>query len=125
MKVYLAGRYSRKPEFLRFMDIIQASGHEVQADWLKSNHDHTPHAECAQIDVADIKACDVLIAFSEEPRVNNSRGGRHVELGIALALGKRIIIVGPVENVFMALPEIERVDTFREVKHLLPHHHDG
>ena len=38
----------------------------------------------------------MLIAFSEEPRaLNASRGGRHVEFGIALALGKKVAVVGP------------------------------
>ena len=84
-----------------------------------SNHNHTPDVRCAEIDVADIEACEIVIVFSETPRETNSRGGRHVELGMALALKKRIFVVGPVENVFMSLPQIQRVGTFRQLKHLL------
>lgn len=36
-----------------------------------------------------------------------SRGGRHVEYGIALALEKAVIVVGPQENIFHLLPQVE------------------
>lgn len=36
-----------------------------------------------------------------------SRGGRHVEFGMAIALGKRAIVVGSQENVFHLLPGVE------------------
>jgi hypothetical protein len=35
------------------------------------------------------------------------RGGKHVETGISLALGKRILLVGSAENVFHDLPDVE------------------
>lgn len=54
-----------------------------------------------------------LIAFTERPRANlASRGGRHVELGMAIALSKTIVIVGPRENVFCTLPGIVHHDTW-------------
>ena len=50
----------------------------------------------------------MLIAFSEEPRAGGaSRGGRHVEFGLALAWGKGVVVVGPRENVFHTLPQVE------------------
>lgn len=36
-----------------------------------------------------------------------SRGGRHVEFGLAVGRGKRCIVVGPRENVFHLLPTVE------------------
>jgi hypothetical protein len=35
------------------------------------------------------------------------KGGRHVEYGLALGLGKRLIICGPRENIFHTLPQVE------------------
>ncbi|HZZ79636.1 MAG TPA: hypothetical protein VFE62_14040 [Gemmataceae bacterium] len=67
----------------------------------------------AEDDFADVQACDLLIAFTEQPSAGGrNRGGRHVELGIAIGQGKRIMIVGPRENIFCWLPEIDRFDTF-------------
>lgn len=67
----------------------------------------------AEDDLADVQACDLLIAFTEVPRTGGrNRGGRHVELGIAIGQGKRIMIVGPRENIFCWLPEIDQFDTW-------------
>lgn len=80
----------------------------------------------AQEDVADVLAAHVLVAFTETPRSSASRGGRHVEFGLALGLMEarrnsdalhyfgppmnRVIVVGPRENVFCWLPEVEHYD---------------
>ena len=49
-------------------------------------------------------AADAVIIFTEIPNTILATGGRHVEFGLALAQGKRVIIVSPVvsprENVF-------------------------
>jgi hypothetical protein len=45
-------------------------------------------------------AADAVIIFTEIPNTILATGGRHVEFGLALAQGKRVIIVGPRENVF-------------------------
>ena len=58
----------------------------------------------AAVDYEDVAAAHVLIAFTSRPADGPSRGGRHVELGLALGMGKRVIIVGPFENVFHRLP---------------------
>ena len=41
-----------------------------------------------------------------------ARGGRHVEFGMAIAAQKRIVVIGPRENIFHWLPMIEQFDTF-------------
>lgn len=43
-----------------------------------------------------------------------SRGGRHVEFGMALALAKRCIVIGPRENVFHLLPQVEQYDSWEQ-----------
>jgi hypothetical protein len=45
-----------------------------------------------------------LISFTDGAP---ARGGRHVEFGMAYAWGKRLIVVGPREHVFHALPLVE------------------
>ena len=47
----------------------------------------------------------MLIQFSDEPRTP-TRGGKHVELGIALGLGMTVAVIGPKENVFHFHPRV-------------------
>lgn len=63
-------------------------------------------------DFRDVSMCELLIAFTEPPRSNHSHGGRHVELGIALGMMKRVWIVGPRENLFCWLEDVRQFDTF-------------
>lgn len=66
----------------------------------------------AEEDLQDVLACDVLIAFTETPRSVASRGGRHVELGIAIGAGKTTVVCGPAENVFCWLPQVAHFDSW-------------
>ena len=110
MKIYLAARYIKRVEMQGIADKLSALGHEITSHWLDGSYDGTTPAEIAsyaQIDCGDIMEADTCISFTEEPRKTNNRGGRHVEFGMALALGKRCIVVGHRENVFHYLRVVE------------------
>lgn len=70
-------------------DIEQATGWECTSHWPADfRHGETWYARvAAETDLADIRAADVLIFAPTTP---TSRG-THVELGYALAFGKRIL----------------------------------
>ena len=117
-RIYLAGRYSRREELCEVRDYLTARDHQVVARWLDGNHQlvergisteagDAERARFAREDWEDMAAADWVISFTESPRAAPSRGGRHVEFGGALALRKRCIIVGPRENVFHHLPQVE------------------
>lgn len=136
MKIYLASRYSRREELCGYRAELEAIGHTVTSRWLNGAHqiadDGTPLGEerekqfedmadprgaalrqsFLQENMADVESADLLIAFTEEPRVGGgrSRGGRHVELGLALAWGKQIFVVGPRENLFCWHESIKQFD---------------
>ncbi len=128
MKVYLAARYSRHPEMRQIAADLRRLGHEVTARWIHGHHEYDPaeaeRAEAAGIlspveiatdDITDLLAADAVISFTEHPNAHGrNRGGRHVEFGIALATGKRLMIVGPCENVFHHLPAVEWYPTWRD-----------
>lgn len=138
MKVYLAARYSRRLELCVYRDLIIQAGHEVPARWLNGEHqvsdagtpigetgealvegDDESGTECAARlrqqfaleDFQDVLDCDLLIAFTEAPRSGASRGGRHVELGMALGMKKKVIVCGPRENIFCWLPDVIHAET--------------
>jgi hypothetical protein len=137
MKVYLAARYTRRLELCGYRADLEAHGIEVTSRWLNGSHqldnEGRPLGDAGELlfeagdaevdhyrwkfatdDRDDVLAADVLIAFTEQPRSGNSRGGRHVELGIAIGKGKRIVVIGPRENVFCWLPEVEQYDLWSE-----------
>ena len=131
MNIYLAARYSRRAEMCQYAWVLQAAGHMVTSRWVFGAHerhdgvfdasDDEEHrrlgAEYAHEDIEDINAAQVLIAFTESPGNNTGRGrgGRHVELGYALARGLHIIICGHWENVFCCLPQIMHYPTWNEL----------
>lgn len=124
-KVYLAARYSRREELLQYREELERFGMSVTSRWLDGNHqidDEGLSAEAkagererfASEDYGDVFDADTVISFTETPRSSNSRGGRHVEFGVALGLGKRVVVIGPRENVFHCLPTVEYHLTWEE-----------
>jgi hypothetical protein len=111
---YFAARFSRRFELQGYRAELQRLGHEVTSRWIDSNGEDEGE-ECAVRDVQDVELADGIIAFLEAPRTP-TRGGRHVEFGIAAAQGKRLIAVGAErENVFYHLPEVEMFRNWQEV----------
>jgi nucleoside 2-deoxyribosyltransferase len=110
--VYLAGRTARRQELVNAAATLRTEGIEVVSSWLDdpkagSARSDGDAAGAACRNLRDVKRCDVLVAVTEgEGSVG--KGGRHVELGIALALGKRVLLVGPPEHVFHRMVAVER-----------------
>lgn len=116
--IYLASRYSRRDELKDYADQLMRAGHMVTSRWLYGDHqisddglsEEGSEAErlwFAMEDYEDLKAADTIINFTEPPRSVASRGGRHVEFGMAVAHGHKLIVVGHRENVFHCLPLVE------------------
>lgn len=126
MKIYIAARFSRRPECNDLAHQLQALGHTITSRWVKPDSDHVmptglskqaaddERRRFALEDYEDVIYCDTMISLMEEPR-SNSRGGRHVEFGMGLALDKRMYIVGPRETVFHHLPKVRHFDTAEEL----------
>ena len=128
MKVYLAARYSLKNQMVEYAHELRSLDIEVTSRWLEEPHSPTSQIgdvsedlmrQYAQIDVEDIHAADTLVFFSVDPTTPTVRGGRHVEFGYALALGKSILVVGPKENIFHFLPSVRFVTSWRQAVNAL------
>lgn len=125
--IYIAGRFSRREEFQRYAAVLETKGWTVTSTWLKQPHAidmQTPgvyhdgqRQEFALKDYFDVVEADYLLYFTEDFQQSRNflarRGGRHVELGIALGVGNHIYLVGPKENIFCYLPSIEQFDDFQ------------
>lgn len=113
MKLYLAAMWSLRDEMQALAKKCEALGHEVTARWLWVTHED--EARAAQMDLTDIERAEVLVLFSVGPRGTMfSGGGRCIEYGYALALGKRMALIGPRENVFHYLPSVRQFDTWAD-----------
>jgi nucleoside 2-deoxyribosyltransferase len=114
LKVYLASQFSRQKELQNYRDELERTGIIVTSSWLdeeSSDSDSTKFEKFAEADLYDIENCDVFVLFTGEPYSGTvkqiARGGRHVEFGYALSENKEIIIVGPLENIFHYLKELD------------------
>jgi hypothetical protein len=124
MNIYLASRYSRFPEMAEYAATLRDLGHIVSSRWILGDHDLRAHGEAeadyyqslwAAEDWEDLCTADTVISFTEPPGdvPGRSRGGRHCEHGIALALKKRCIVIGFRENVFHWLQTVEFYATWQ------------
>jgi nucleoside 2-deoxyribosyltransferase len=128
-RVYLAARFSRFEELNQYRIELEAMGITVTSRWLLGGHEWTGtpeegiprevQARFAHEDRTDIMLADTVICFTESSGAGPARGGRHVEMGMAYAWGKQIVVVGGIENVFYALPEMIHADSWEAVKAMI------
>jgi hypothetical protein len=133
-RVHLAARYGRRQELLGYAGELAADGHTVTSRWLLGNQPWdaataapddragTLHdaARLAVEDWADLRTAEVVILFTEAPgSLVGARGGRHVEFGMAYALGKRCLVVGGRENAFHLLPGVEHQPSWERTRRRL------
>jgi hypothetical protein len=129
MRIYIAARFSRRDEMQEVAALLRARGHTITSRWIDGHEDEGGeyllggtnrelYATFAREDLEDVQQAETVVSFTEPPRAGNlrGRGGRHVEYGYALALEKRLIVVGPLENVFHCL---DCVTVCRDVAELL------
>lgn len=117
MKIYIAAPYPLRDMAIVMMQVLEQHGHEVTSRWLRE-----PDNFCdkhALKDLDDVAASDVLLALNYSGWEEKGTGGRHVELGYALALGKRVIVYGKRSNIFHHLNVVTVVDTFEKAMELM------
>lgn len=95
MKIYFASRFKYRGLWREKSPGIELLGHKVVSSWIwkESQKPYNKYeensAKIAQKVEEDIKSCDTFVMLSDE-------GGTDmfVELGIALALDKKVFVVG-------------------------------
>ena len=123
MRFYIASHSLERAKGLR--DLLIGLGHKVTSRWItqdtKFGHSdslYTPEERqrLAVMDEEDVRsAVDGVILLAEELGTNVP-GGKHVEAGIAIGLGRSVYVVGRRENVFHWHP---RVLVFKDCEVLL------
>lgn len=104
--VYLCSQYQNR-HWLRTMRYgLERVGLSVQARWIDTDDADVRSMSDAErqaiitMDLDDLTTSDVVVAFSLPEQHGWGTGGRHVELGYAMAVGKPIVLVGKHENLF-------------------------
>ena len=108
-KFYLAAPYNTRDESLhKVREIERLSGWTCNARWVLGMHDGKEPDLCVRDDYNDLRDADALILLDGV----SSTGGMWVELGMAIALSKKVIFVRENANlltkppVFCSLPEV-------------------
>lgn len=129
MKIYVAGKWKERMQVRKIMDMFEAMGYTITCDWTKHiaperiqkgegcfNKDfdwaQDGHQTYAQEDLDGVRNCDVIVAYM--PRSDIFYKGAWIEVGIAIAFNKRVILIGnDITTVFLGLPNVTVV-SFKE-----------
>lgn len=126
MNIYLASRFSRRHECHALGKQLEKYGYKIVSRWTLPDSDHIVASGISQIaadkererfaleDLEDIDKCDIVVSLMEDEPRNNTRGGRHVEFGYAIAKGKELVVIGCRETVFHHLPEVHHFETVED-----------
>jgi len=122
MRVYVASKFSRVEEVKRIIRQLEDQGHKVTVDWTVHTcaGDYGPALQeklvtYAKLDFEGVRAADAVIMLQDSA----SRGG-FCELGMALAWGKLVCVVGgrfayPHQApIFYALPEAHHFESYED-----------
>jgi nucleoside 2-deoxyribosyltransferase len=110
IQVYVAGKNMERAKSV--MEAIRQNGDSVIFDWLIDLKEET---DVSNIDKAfkereGVRNCDILVYLWE----SDQESARY-EAGMAMGLGKPIIICGKHKSFFFNLPEIITVDEDSEI----------
>ncbi len=132
MQLYLAAAWSRKKEVRAVADELNTiPGLYVHSRWLLDpdeaygkSRGPVPPEERAAVDVQDVRDADILVRFTDDMTKEfvSTRlitGARMFEMGLAYAIGKKIVVVGGIQPIFDYLPEIVHVPNVDELKQYL------
>lgn len=87
MKVYVAAKFEEKVRVRAVCDLLRENGHTVTHDWTHETEGGS-EAEQARADLDGVLAADVVIVLA-----HHAGRGLWIEMGAALATGKKVIYV--------------------------------
>jgi hypothetical protein len=114
-RVYLAGSWKLIDVMGFYKRQLLDAGIEVVSGWTEREADEDSQLirrqEAATLDYAEVQKANTLVI------VNLMKSeGKACEMGMALALGHRVMLVGPRDtNVFYDLPQVEQFGSIEEV----------
>src|SRR5256885_1088546 len=107
MNLYIASKHQDKAAALR--ERLICDGHTITARWITDDkkfcsgvaaYTDDERIALARMDEEDVRRASDGLVLIAEPEGVNVPGGKHVETGIAIALGRRVFVLGRRENIF-------------------------
>jgi|SRR5580700_512716 nucleoside 2-deoxyribosyltransferase len=123
MRIYIAACFGQQAEVREKADQLTQAKHVCTSNWRyekpSGDGSEAKHAskylQAAMQDLRDIDSSDLLVLLAGQV---STTGGKHFEVGYAVAKGKQVVVVGAPENVFhWTLP---RFATWQEFMETLP-----
>lgn len=113
-KVYVAAWFSQRKRAKAAAQELECAGYEITSPWIDGGTDTAQGYELMKAAVEDLKGIDqadylMLLALPFGTYYNG--GGRWCEFGYALALGKRMVVIGDHETIFCHLPRVRVYST--------------
>lgn len=128
MRVYLAAAFALKDTIRERSEELSTLGITPTSRWVYENvPSNTTLGEVsedylvrtAQDDIEDIRDCTILAVVTQDPTVPRLRAGAIFEAGYAYGLGKRVISIGPRENIFFYRPDVLNFPDWESAKEWL------
>lgn len=126
IKVYIAGKLKDAPTYRQYREDWKKDGIDLHARWHdqavyeEDNHDLTQEDFHIfwLVDEEDVKTADALILFG---RPEDHLRGALVEAGIALGMGKLVIVVGdsPDYGTWQHHPVVVKAGSFEHAKTMI------
>lgn len=114
MRVYIAAPWPLRKDAAQLRAQLAVAGIGCTSNWIdveKRTASDVQRIKMAQMDLGDVRDADALVLLNPDSYENKGTGGRHVEVGYALALGRRVIVFGSISNIFHHLPEVTIINT--------------
>ena len=111
---YVAARWETKDDADKLRDALAERGIGCTSRWLEEEPSlgDVPEEKkilVAGMDALDVRRAQALVLWNPPEKHRQGTGGCHVEVGMALALGIPVLVVGGGSNVFHWLPGVTRI----------------
>lgn len=108
--------------FADLLKLLKVADFDVVSRWVYGAEEVVgiSREEICALDLEDVERADAVISFTEPRGTPVPGGGRHVEFGYGLALGKVMINIGEKENVFHHHPRVYHYNDFGHFVEQIP-----
>lgn len=111
--VYVAGSMAARVECEHRAQSLEARDYRVVSSWHRRDESDETYEDIGSQDMLEILRATHVVVCGDTP---SSTGGYHVECGIALALGKDVVVIGEWGErcVFAHVPGVRRYATWEQ-----------
>lgn len=97
-RIYVAGKKLTRARLL--MNVLRGCGHEITYDWATSFSDDNPNEKAVE-ELKAVRRADLVVYLWEL-----GQESARYEAGMAMGLGKPIIVSGGPDSFFFKLPDV-------------------